>query len=60
MADGPAASGQDAVANRALWTRVNAEYADEHAFRAWAAEEITWGSSTCQRPGSVFWGRFPG
>jgi hypothetical protein len=23
--------------------RVNAEYADEHALRAWAAEEITWG-----------------
>jgi SAM-dependent methyltransferase len=22
---------------------VNSEYADEHAFRAWAADEITWG-----------------
>jgi SAM-dependent methyltransferase len=43
MAEGRAASGHDAVANRALWTRVNAEYADEHAFRAWAADEITWG-----------------
>jgi SAM-dependent methyltransferase len=33
----------DAEANRQLWTRVNARYADEHAWRAWAAEEITWG-----------------
>jgi SAM-dependent methyltransferase len=35
--------GRDAAANRELWTRVNAEYAEEHAFRAWAAGEITWG-----------------
>jgi SAM-dependent methyltransferase len=33
----------DAEANRELWTRVNARYADEHAWRAWAAPEITWG-----------------
>jgi SAM-dependent methyltransferase len=43
MADDPAAPGYDAAANRELWTRVNSEYADEHAFRAWAADEITWG-----------------
>ena len=43
MADALAGSGADAAANRDLWTQVNAEYADEHAFRAWAAEEITWG-----------------
>jgi SAM-dependent methyltransferase len=29
--------------NRALWTMVNAEFTDEDAYRAWAAEEITWG-----------------
>lgn len=43
MADALAGLGPDAAANRDLWTRVNAEYADEHALRAWAAEEITWG-----------------
>lgn len=43
VADDPAALGHDAAANQDLWTRVNAEYADEHALRAWAAEEITWG-----------------
>lgn len=29
--------------NRDLWTKANAEYTDEHARRAWSAEEITWG-----------------
>ena len=29
--------------NVALWTRVNAEYTDEHARGAWAADEISWG-----------------
>ena len=29
--------------NRELWTRANSEYGDEHAVRAWAAEDITWG-----------------
>lgn len=43
MADGPAALGHDAAADRELCTRVNSEYADEHAFRAWAAEEVTGG-----------------
>jgi SAM-dependent methyltransferase len=43
MADGPTAPADDAAANRALWTRVNAEYADEHAFRAWGTDDITWG-----------------
>jgi len=31
------------AANRELWTWANSEYADEHAVRAWAAEDITWG-----------------
>ena len=26
-----------------MWTHPNSEYADEHAYRAWAAEDITWG-----------------
>jgi hypothetical protein len=42
MPEPPAAIGSDAAANRELWTRVNAEYANEHAFRTWAAEDITW------------------
>jgi SAM-dependent methyltransferase len=29
--------------NRSLWTIANSEFTDEHAHRAWAAEEITWG-----------------
>lgn len=33
----------DVAVNRALWTVVNAEFTDEHADRAWAAEEIAWG-----------------
>jgi SAM-dependent methyltransferase len=36
-------AGADLARNRALWTVVNAEFTDEHASRAWAAEEITWG-----------------
>jgi SAM-dependent methyltransferase len=32
-----------AAANRDLWTRANREYGDDHADRAWAAEDITWG-----------------
>src|ERR1035441_495158 len=43
MSDLEPAVRRDAAANRELWTRVNGEYADEHAFRAWAAEDITWG-----------------
>jgi len=31
------------AANRELWTQANSEYANEHAYRAWAAEDITWG-----------------
>ena len=31
------------AANRELWTQANGEYANEHAYRAWAAEDITWG-----------------
>ncbi len=33
----------DVARNRALWTVVNSEFTDEHAERAWAAKEITWG-----------------
>ena len=36
-------AGADLRHNRALWTIVNSEFTDEHAFRAWAADEITWG-----------------
>lgn len=35
--------GGDIAANQELWTRANAEYTTGHAFRAWAAGEITWG-----------------
>jgi SAM-dependent methyltransferase len=34
---------EDLAANRAVWTRINAEYTDAHGMRAWGAEEITWG-----------------
>jgi len=37
------AGADDVAANRELWTRANSEYADEHAVRAWAAADITWG-----------------
>jgi SAM-dependent methyltransferase len=33
----------DLARNRALWATVNAQFTDEHAARAWAAEELTWG-----------------
>jgi SAM-dependent methyltransferase len=33
----------DAAVNREAWSAVNAAYASEHAIRAWAAEDITWG-----------------
>jgi SAM-dependent methyltransferase len=36
-------AGEDVARNRALWTIVNSAFTDEHASRAWAAEEITWG-----------------
>jgi SAM-dependent methyltransferase len=39
-----AGAGADGVAaNRELWTQANSEYADEHAYRAWGAEDILWG-----------------
>lgn len=42
MADaGDAAA--EAAANWDLWTQANRECGDEHAHRAWAAEDITWG-----------------
>ena len=37
------AGADDVAANRELWTRANSEYGDEHAVRAWAAADITWG-----------------
>lgn len=37
------AGADDVAANRELWTRANSEYAGEHAVRAWAAADITWG-----------------
>jgi SAM-dependent methyltransferase len=40
---GAAVPGDDGAATRELWTQVNAEYGDDHALRAWAAPEITWG-----------------
>jgi SAM-dependent methyltransferase len=33
----------DIAINRELWSHVNAAFTDQHAHRAWAAEEITWG-----------------
>jgi len=39
----PGPDGGDVAVNRALWTLVNAEFTDERAHQAWAAEEITWG-----------------
>jgi SAM-dependent methyltransferase len=36
-------AGSDVAVNRALWTLVNAEFTDERAHGAWAAEELTWG-----------------
>ena len=33
----------ETAANRDLWTRANREYGDEHADRAWAVGDITWG-----------------
>jgi SAM-dependent methyltransferase len=39
LPDAPA----DLARNRALWASVNAQFTDEDAARAWAAEELTWG-----------------
>jgi SAM-dependent methyltransferase len=36
-------AGTDVAINRALWTLVNSEFTDDHAYEAWAADEITWG-----------------
>jgi hypothetical protein len=33
------AGADEVAANRELWTQVNTEYADEHAYRAWGAED---------------------
>jgi SAM-dependent methyltransferase len=37
------ARADEVAANRELWTQANSEYTHEHAGRAWAAEDITWG-----------------
>lgn len=44
MADSDTTASPDAAVNRALWTQINARYSDDHAYRAWTAEHITWGS----------------
>jgi SAM-dependent methyltransferase len=43
MPDDTPEEAHDHDANRELWTQVSAEYTDEHAFRARAADEISWG-----------------
>jgi hypothetical protein len=43
MPDAAYEGADEASANRDLWTQVSTGYTDEHAFRAWAASEITWG-----------------
>src|SRR5438876_261595 len=43
MLDDVPEGAHEADANRDLWTQVSADYADEHAFQAWATDEITWG-----------------
>jgi SAM-dependent methyltransferase len=47
------AKADEVAANRELRTQANGEYADEHALRAWGAEDITWGIFNVpeQRPG---------
>jgi SAM-dependent methyltransferase len=35
--------GPDALSNRELWTRNNAEYTDRAALEAWRKDEVTWG-----------------
>jgi len=39
----PGEAAAEAAVNRDLWTPANREYGDEHADRAWAAGDITWG-----------------
>jgi SAM-dependent methyltransferase len=34
---------EDALKNREVWTRANAEYTDKRAAEAWAKDEIDWG-----------------
>jgi hypothetical protein len=43
MPDAAHEGADEASANRDLWTQVSTDYTDEHALRAWAASEITWG-----------------
>src|SRR6185437_11238947 len=37
------AGADEVAANRELWTQANSEYTDEHAYRAWSAEDFSWG-----------------
>jgi SAM-dependent methyltransferase len=46
MADLESVMDGDVAANLGLWTRAKAECTDEHAYRAWAGGEITWGVFT--------------
>jgi hypothetical protein len=39
MRDAP----DDLARNRDVWTVVNEQFTDEHAERAWASNELTWG-----------------
>jgi hypothetical protein len=43
MPDAAHEGADEVSANRDLWTQVSTDYTDEHALRAWAASEITWG-----------------
>ena len=38
-----AVTAAETAAVRELWTRANREYGDDHADRAWASGDITWG-----------------
>ena len=39
MAEVGAGAADEVAANRELWTQANTDSADEHAYRAWAAED---------------------
>jgi SAM-dependent methyltransferase len=43
MTDSPGDPAADAAANRAVWTRTNADFTDGSAERSWASPQITWG-----------------
>ena len=43
MAEPDATADPETALSRGLWTQINARYGDDHAYRAWTAEDITWG-----------------